>query len=273
MGCCLEREQPRMDVPLKGATHAFKIVGESMFSNNFTVYDNTPNDENPNAPWLRLVHSCNLDNDPGTISVEKKAKSDGDKPLLKVEVGPIEFKEIDSSTTDKYPWFDWGQDDKSKLAWEAERTVKVLADGEVEKPAAVVSIKYKGVACCTKKDRDYDRDGDREVTWEKWATTKEVNITVEIEGKKVSLEHNLGEEKGSNGSYDQKYKVEGHFNMQYVSKWGKDEVLIRCEEGGEPLSACAVGFVIAYWLHPKRVEDNAMSKAEKILRDQQGWFD
>lgn len=272
MGCCLDREQPRMDVPLKGEKHAFKIIGESMFSNNFTVYDNTPNDENNNAAWLRLVHSGSLDNDPGTITVEKKAQGDDAKPLLKMEVGPIEFKELDaSSNTEDRTWYDWGADENSMLAWEADRNVKVTFDGDDDKPAAVVSIKYVGVACC-RKDVDYERDGDREVKWDKWARTKEVNITLELEGKKVALEHNLGESKGSDGNYDQKYKVEGNFNVEYISKWGKDEILIQTEAGGEPLSACAVGFVIAHWLHPKRVEDNAMNKAEKILQDKQGWF-
>jgi len=273
MGCCLEREsEPRIDLPLKGAKHAFKIKAEGMMSSNFTVYDNTPNEENSGAPWLRLVHSGNLDNNEGTISVEKKAKGADDKPLLKAEVGPIEFKELDSSTkTEAGSWIDWGKDETTQLAWEARRVVKVMADADGKMPAAVVSIKYLGVACC-RKDVNYEMDGDREVHWEKWARTKEVNVTLELEGASATLVHNLGADSGSNGSYDQKYKVEGNFNFEYISKWGTDEVFVHTEDGAEPLAACTVGFIIAYWLHPKRVEDNAMEKAYKILQDKQGWF-
>lgn len=277
MGCCLDREsEPRTDLPLKGGKHAFKIIADGMFGNNFTVYDNTPNEESSNAPWLHLVHSNSFDNDPGTMTVEKKVKCDDEKPLLNVDVGPIEFKELDSSTHDEArTWFDVGKDQNTQLAWEASRTVKVTAEGEGETPAAVVSIKYLGMAVC-RKDVDYDMqadgDVDRDVTWEKWARTREANITLELDGKQVTLDHNLGSDRGSDGKYDQKYKAEGSFSVQYVSKWGKDEILVDAEEGGEPLVACAVGFVVAYWLHPKRVEDNAMEKAQKILQDKQGWF-
>lgn len=242
-----------------------------MFSNNFTVYDNTPNEENPNAPWLRLVHSCNLDDSEGTVAVEKQVRNDDDKPLLKMDVGPIDFKELDSKTEESTSWLDWSSDDKTMLAWEASRTVTVKADGE-DAPVASISVTYRGTACCKKEVRR-DADGDRDNMWTKWARTKEVTITVEVEGKKVNLEHHLGEDKGGENDWGQKYKIDGIFSAEYINKWGKDEILIQSEEDGEPLTAVAVGFVIAQWLHPKRVEDNACRKAEKILKDQQGWFE
>merc|ERR1712070_975679 len=121
------------------------------------------------------------------------------------------------------------------------------------------------------KDTEYQSDGDRDVRFNSWAETKNVNIKLELAGKEVELQHNLGSDRGSNGNFAQKYKVDGIFDMEYKSNWGTDEVLINVEEGGDPLMACTVGFIIAYWLHPQRVEAFAMENAERILRSQQGY--
>merc|ERR1711988_107950 len=101
------------------------------------------------------------------------------------------------------------------------------------------------------------------------AETKSVQIQLELAGKGVTLDHSLGMDRGGDGNFATKYNVEGIFDIQYISNWGTDEVLINVLEGGDPLIACTVGFIIAYWLHPKRVEAFAMENAERILRSQQ----
>jgi hypothetical protein len=266
---------PREDLPTPGFKHYFKISAEGMLSSDFIAYDNDQTSGNPvSAPWLKLVHGGSLDKDEGTVVLEKKAKAEGDGALLNANVGRMEYQTLESNSSEDWGgdlnFFDWSSEpDNTRLVWGAKRSVTVAADVSGE-PSARVSMKYAGMARC-EKDVDYQGDGDRDVRFNSSAETKSVQIQLELAGKEVTLDHSLGMDRGGDGNFAMKYNVEGSFDIQYISNWGTDEVLINVLEGGDPLTACTVGFIIAYWLHPRRVEAFAMENAERILRSQQGY--
>merc|ERR1712224_1179816 len=67
----------------------------------------------------------------------------------------------------------------------------------------------------------------------------------------------------------------GPFTTEYKEKSGCDEVLIKTQGVMNPPIAVALGFALAYWMHPKRVEDDAAEKAMELLSKRCGllsWF-
>eukprot|EP00440_Ansanella_granifera_P068256 gb/GFBE01074047.1/.p1 GENE.gb/GFBE01074047.1/~~gb/GFBE01074047.1/.p1 ORF type:complete len:273 (+),score=65.53 gb/GFBE01074047.1/:1-819(+) len=261
--CCSERKPPRTDVPAAGREHFFKVKADSVLSGDSTVFDDTPDDGG--SPWLHLKHSNNLDSKGGSVILEMKEQAADKQPLLEVKVGDVIFGEMSSKfKADSKGWWDPDEDAKTKLAWEVKRTVAIESKG------IKLTCDYKGVAEA-KKDVDYedrDRGGsqEREVKWKTSATTKEVKLQLTLGTEEISIQHNMGGDEGA-GGYGQSYKAEGLFEVEYRSNWGLDTVHIHVLDRADPLVACAVGFILAYWMHPNRVEDDVKQRALDLLRE------
>jgi len=131
-----------------------------------------------------------------------------------------------------------------------------------------LKVEYEGLARAT-KDVDQDVDG-REVNWEKEARTGRFNISLELNGNGCMVKHDLSPDNWTQGG---NYTVDcggSKFQVQYVSKWGLDEVVVQTDVGLDPLLQMAVAFVLAYWLHPKRAEEVAAGQAMQLLQARVG---
>lgn len=263
MGVCLsacfgEEKPPRTDLPQKGQSYKFSVKAKSLVSGDFIVYDSTEEDDR--APWLHFQHSGSFDSDSGTMKVVPLAPESNQGTLLNFQVNGVELAVLDSKhKSDDGGWFDWDEDEKLSMAWVVERSVE-LAGGDVR-----LNCKFKGKAKA-KKDVDYEEEG-REVEWKSEAETKEVTYTVVSGGEEMRVEHSLQGVLSHSGSYEATYSVPGlGFKASYVSRWGLDEVHVEASETSDPVLAVSLGFLLAYWMHPERIEDDTARQALAILR-------
>lgn len=247
----------------------FAIKADSYFSsNNFTIYDNEA------TPWLHW-EGRNYDDVGGKAALFRSAKSDDEKPLVRLDISGVEFAEQTSKNKDDHGWFSDG-DVKTKLKWKIVRTVKVYNTEDESSTCGELKCEFEGVAEA-KKDIDYE-DGKRVVKWKKSARTQSVKYTMSIEGENVEVSVSPGAKgvsmwdlSGGGWTWGQTYQC-GPFKVEYVPKAGCDDVNISTQGKMNPPIAIALGFSLSYWMHPKRVEDDAADRAMKMISARTGWF-
>jgi len=264
---CSGQKQPREDVPtLDMGPLNFVVKADSYFtSNTFTIHDTE------DTPWLRWEGS-NFDDAGGKAELFRAAKSDQERPLVTLDISGVNFQEVMSKNKDDEGWFSEG-DVKTKLKWKISREVTVSQGNKV---CGKLKVEYEGIAEA-KKDVDYGQDG-REVKWKKSARTQSVKHTMSIGGENVEVSVSPGAgavslwDFGDNGwNWNQTYQC-GSFRVEYVAQHGCDEVNIATQGNIDPLIAIAVGFALGYWMHPKRVEDDAANKAlAMVMQRSSGW--
>jgi len=259
----------------------FIIKADSLFnSNNFTVYDDAE------TPWLHW-EGRNVDDDGGEAALFRSAAGTGEAPLVRVQVSGLQF--VEESFTDKDDhagWFSDG-DKKTKLKWKIVRSVRVATHvrqegdtrsfGSEPEFCGELLCEFQGIAEA-KQDVDYDGDGARKVKWKKKARTQRLDYKMSIEGRPVGVEMSPGQDSVSMWDLDdrkgwawgQTYDC-GPFKVEYVSKTGCDDVKISTQGVMNPSVAVALGFSLSYWMHPKRVEDDAADRAMKILSSRLSW--
>merc|ERR1712086_696826 len=125
------------------------------------------------------------------------------------------------------------------------------------------------------EDGSYEEDG-REVKWKKSARTQSVKHTMSIDGQNVEVSVSPGAgavsqwDFGDNGwNWNQTYEC-GGFKVDYVAQHGCDEVNIATKGQVNPPIVIAVGFALSYWMHPKRVEDDAANRALQMVQARSG---
>eukprot|EP00930_Biecheleria_cincta_P076160 TRINITY_DN63376_c0_g1_i1.p1 TRINITY_DN63376_c0_g1~~TRINITY_DN63376_c0_g1_i1.p1 ORF type:complete len:268 (+),score=61.75 TRINITY_DN63376_c0_g1_i1:67-870(+) len=260
---CGDDKPPREDLPQLGQSVEFLVKAKNLMSGDFIAYDK----ENQ-QPWFTLLHDRNFDNSGGTMQLQQAV---GGPSLLVVEVGESEFKELDAKhkrDRDGNDWGDWwDEDEKMALAWEIHRRVRIAHGGDWE-----LLCKYQGKAKA-KKDVDHEENG-REVEWKSEAHTKTATMNITTSGNEVPVSSSLGGVLTlTSGSYDATYEVpELGMKVRYEAQWGLDTVIVQVSEQGDPLPALAMGFMIAYWCHPARVEDDAARKAMELLRQRTSYW-
>eukprot|EP00746_Dinoflagellata_sp_MGD_P154051 gnl/MRDRNA2_/MRDRNA2_84607_c0_seq1.p1 gnl/MRDRNA2_/MRDRNA2_84607_c0~~gnl/MRDRNA2_/MRDRNA2_84607_c0_seq1.p1 ORF type:complete len:274 (+),score=58.38 gnl/MRDRNA2_/MRDRNA2_84607_c0_seq1:116-937(+) len=270
MGCA-ESKPAREDIPEKGTPCTFIIKADSMFSsNNFTIYDDNE------AKWLHY-EGKNFDDYGGEASLFLYSQRNGE-PLCTLKVSGVEFEEIETKDKDDHGWFSDG-DMKTKMKWKISRSVQVFDKKDGGK-IGELTCSYEGIAEA-KKDVDYEWDGDdgqkREVKWKKWARTQEVEYKMSIEGEDVKVSISPGAtnvsfwDDKSDWQWQQAFQC-GPFEVEYKEQWGADDVVIKTKGVMNPPIAVSLGFTLAYWMHPKRVEDDAADMAMKKLSDRLGFF-
>lgn len=251
----------------------FIIKADSMFSSNdFTIYDN---DE---VPWLHW-EGRNFDNRGGKAALFRSAKTESEDPLLTLDISDVDFSETNRKDKDDHGWFSEG-DKKTKLEWTIVRTVQVYSKVNHEgdsKPCGHLKVEVNGIAEA-KKDVEYE-DGRRTVKWKKKARTQGVKYTMSIEGENVEVSASPGAQyvnmwsfdgHGHGWEWEQTYQC-GPFMVRYDSKVGCDEVRIATQGQMNPPIAVALGFALSYWMHPKRVEDDAAELAMAMISNRSGW--
>lgn len=254
---CGDDKPPREDLPQPGTAVEFLVKAKNVLSGDFIAYD-----KDNQLPWFTLLHDRNFDNSGGTMRVQQAA---GGPTLIAVEIGENEFQELDAKhkrDRDGNGWGDWwDEDEKMALAWEIHRRVQIVQGGNWK-----LDCKYEGKAKA-KKDVDYEANG-REVEWKSEASTKTVTLNLTTEDKEMPVINSLGRVLSlTSGSYDGTYEVpELGLKVRYEAQWGLDTVIVQVSEQGDPLPALAMGFMIAYWCHPARVEDDAARRALELLR-------
>jgi len=246
------------------------------------------------AKWVKMEHpSGSLDSAAGEVrlSLCDPGESGSTGVLIVAKIDDVHVQEQDVEHNDDWGFFD--NDKETSLVWKVQRTV-TLEDGEGNTVGSIKAT-YQGTAKAEKEVEEREereegsrRDGDTETKYTKKVRTKSVEYDMQIDGKPVSIEHGLlnrGDkwwQSDSDIAWAQTYtakgihpvsKVEGVlFSSQYQEvTMGLDQVLVTTEAGTKCLACLASGFMLAYWLHPKRVEDDAGEKAMKILQDRCGW--
>lgn len=166
---------------------------------------------------------------------------------------------------DQWGWFSDG-DQSTVISWRMKREV-YLKDGQGQR-IGCISVDYEGLARAT-KDVDYESDG-REVEWKNEAKTANFKISLELNGRNCNVTHDLHPDNWSQGG---NYSVDcggSKFQFNYISNWGLDEVEVQTSAEHDPVLQMGVGFVLAYWLHPKRAEDVAAQHALTVLQQRVG---
>jgi len=283
MGCA-ESKKSREDTPMQGKDYEFIVKANGVMSGNFTAYSSEQ------EPWLKFDHTANFDNQGGVMSVSKAYVPDGGnggERLLTVKISDVNFNETEASHQDYHGWFD--SDRTTKMAWSISRKVEVF-EGENGKPLATLDIEYFGVAEArksTERGNSYDSDFDSNTHWDSKANTFKADVSLMIGDSTCALQHHWFDPNRNplGGGFQmwssfgdipwaQDYKVTGgpDFGFIYKDQWGIDETVVNAGPDSPPVVAAALGFMISYWLHPTRVEDDAAKLAMKVLSDRLGWF-
>jgi hypothetical protein len=190
--------------------------------------------------------------------------------LLTVEVPALQFQDRGQGHQDEWGWFSDG-DQSTVLAWAMTREASFKdTNGAV---VGSLKVEYEGSARAI-KDVDYEEGGivgvQREVNWSKEARVGRFNVDLNLSGESGKFLHNLSP---NNWTFAGNYKVESggsEFQIEYISNWGLDEVDVRTNTNHDPVLQMAMGFVLAYWLHPKRAEEVAAEQALRILQKRAG---
>lgn len=257
---------------MQGKDYEFIVKANSVVSGNFTAYSTEQ------EPWLKFDHSANFDSQGGVVSVSMAFAPQGGnygERLLTVKISDVNFKETEAQHHDATGWFASG-DRSTKLMWSITRQVEVL-EGEYGKSLALLDVDYEGVAEALKVQNS------GEVQWGKKARTLSTDVRLTIDGKSCSFENHWTDEPPNMSwgwnmvrdiPWEQEYKVTGgaDFDFHYKDQWGVDEVFVHAGADSNPVVAAALGFMIAYWLHPTRVQDDAAELAMKILQSRLGFF-
>jgi len=262
---CSGQKEPREDVPTaEMGPLKFVVKADSYFtSNTFTIFDTHGDFEE--TPWLRWEGS-NFDDAGGKAKLFRAAKTDEEQPLVTLDISGVNFEEVTGKNKDDKGWFSEG-DVKTKLKWKVSREVTVFQGNQA---CAKLKVEFEGIAEA-KKDVEYGEDG-REVEWKKSARTQSVKHTMSIEDQKVEVSVSPGAgavslwDFGDNGwNWNQIYQC-GGFQVDYVAQHGCDEVNIATQGKVNPPIALALGFALGYWMHPKRVEDDAANRALQMVQ-------
>jgi len=249
--------------------------------NDFTVYDGE------GAKWLSYKGK-DFDNAGGEASLFLASGPDKDKALTTLKISGVVFAEAEAEEKDDNGFFSAiDGDKKTKMKWTITRSVEVFDKGSGPykgNKVGELTCSYKGIAEA-KKDVDYNVEscGDttevsRDVEWKSWARAQDVEYKMTIEGKDVPVSMSPGAdgvsmwEQDSDWQWGQTYQC-GPFEVEYQEKMGADNVVIKTQGKMNPVISVPLGFTLAYWMHPKRVEDDAAEKALKVLQARVGTTD
>merc|ERR1719424_572100 len=129
-----------------------------------------------------------------------------------------------------------------------------------------LTCKYEGVAEARTVDSKQQKK-------EAVAVATKVTMELVYKGLTLTVNHNLNKEDRafpSSASFGQSYGIEGMFRVKYEqgSAFGKDNIHITVQPAADdPMVASSLAFVIAYWMHPKRMEEIAARKCKRILAE------
>lgn len=287
-------------MPQQGKPCSFIVRASTLTCKpEFIVFDSA------RRPWLNLVHSTDIGWDAGIIEISMCATSE---ILMTCEVSAITFKNLGASgpgspaspaigqecMPEDNRWFLNGGVEVMQLRWSARRNVKLFKTSENLKPVATLFTSHEGSAEVCRLDR-FDRDSgiaDRRgearcersdfelmvggtqcaVDMRSVPSEQTADEAVDVplfknasQRDELKLEKKLYGVTGLGGSNE-----EPDFAFESKSTWFTEEVDVAVSARAPPVAAVALGFVIAYWMNPRRLENVAVQRSLEFLSKNTG---